>query len=297
MRKEKGEYFLEEDRNKLIGFVKECKTSYLSKMNNSTFKMSTLIFFLAGSLIWLINFIPNSRPTFDKYYVLLISCTAFLNIVVLGFDLLNRIFRRKQVEKNIYGELNNLERQYMKPIYIITCSFNILWIISLVSSSVIMLFFSREFWLLVFPNILVIKLAFMTLINCLIPLINNYTNYKIPIPKQLDKQAKRYSFIQVYYNLIPTLILIYYLFYFVFSNFFFDYKNTVLIALYLIGGFISLLLIAREWSNKIIYSWLEDLYAEIYLKDLSYSKIKKILDENFSSGRNLETMIFSEKDK
>jgi len=287
---------LGEEKDKLINFVKECKNVYLSKMNNSTFKMSTLVFFLTGSLIWFINTIPTSKPTFDQYYVLLISCTVFLNIVVLGFDLINRVFRRDLVEKNIYGNLNKLERQYMKPIYITTCIFNILWIILLIFSIVIMLFFSHKLWFLALPNILVIKLAFMTLINCLIPIFNNYTSHKIPVPNEPRKSINRYSFTMVYYNLVPTSVLIYYLFCFMLSDFFFEYKKTVLFALYLTGGLVSLLLIAREWSNKIIYSWLEDLYIEIYLKNLSYSQIKKILKENFSAGRNIETMVYTEDD-
>ncbi|MBB6024288.1 hypothetical protein HNR77_005396 [Paenibacillus sp. JGP012] len=287
---------MREEKDELINFVKECKNAYLSKMNNSTFKMSTLVFFLTGSLIWFINTIPTSKPTFDQYYVLLISCTVFLNIVVLGFDLINRIFRRNLVEKNIYGELNKLERQYMKPIYITTFIFNILWILLLISSSVIMFFFSHKLWFLALPNILVIKLAFMTLINCLIPLFNNYTNYKIPVPNEAEESNKKYSFAIVYYNLLPTSVLIYYLLCFMLSDFFFEYKKTVLFSLYLTGGIVSILLIAREWSNKIIYSWLEDLYIAIYMKNLSYSQIKKILKENFSTGRNIETMVYTEDD-
>ena len=154
-------------------------------------------------------------------------------------------------------------------------------------------------WTLVIPQLFFLKTAFLMLISSLIAILRNYSNIlpdDIKINENSEELKTNRPVIKTFLHYITNgyidWVVIVYLFIYV-SDIIFLYNITTLLAIYCVGVFNSLVYIARIYSYRIIYTWIEDFYNDIHLSELPFGEIKARLQEEFSSGRSLETITYN----
>lgn len=272
----------ENDRKILIEFVKESKIASLNKMNNSIFKLGTLLVFIIGSILYVIQNSPSKIPELSDYFIALTLMNYFIGAPLILFHFgINAIFRREHIIKNAEKNWNNLEIQYMRPIQIVSFIQSVVLILMILTMFIFCIYFEFAYWRIMLPNLALLYLLYFMSRNS-IRKLNNQNSDGL-VKKIISVIATLIVFTLPFYNFSYIVGIIY------------NHKLISLYSLYITGCYWVLLLISKTLSYRIIYSWIEDFYNEIHIKDLSYDDIKNKLRLEFTVGRNLETITYIAK--
>ncbi|MFR9710221.1 hypothetical protein ACL02P_12500 [Paenibacillus sp. MB22_1] len=272
----------ENEKKFLIEFIKESKIASFNKMNNATYKFGTLLAFFIGSIVYTVNNLPQTPPDLNDYYVASILTNYFIGTVIIVSHIFNICFRRGQTRQNAIKNWNKLESAYMKPVEIAGMIQVVIFILLVIVMTVLCFRLKFHYWEILIQYIPIFYLSFFMLRN-LAKGINEDKLRQKPTQVTISLLMLLLSIVLPFYNL-PTIIKL-----------IFQHKLIALYSLYFVGCYWAILFIFKVFAYRIIYTWVEDLYNEIHLNNIELDEIKAKLKLEFSSGRNLETMIYTSK--
>lgn len=272
----------ENEKKVLVEFLKETKTASLIKMNNATYKLSTLLAFILGCIIFTIKNLPSTPPDLNDFYIAFILINYFIGCFVVFFHFFNLVFRREQTWKNATKNWNELERAYMKPAKIAGMMVISLFVTTIIMMIYLCFHFRFQYWRMTLQYIPIFYIIFFMTRN----LIKGVSEDRLTT--NLLKGLIAFLMLMLlifipFYNL-PTII-----------NLIFEHKLIALYSFYFVGCYWAIFLISKVLSYRIIYTWIEDFYNDIHLYDIETEQIKAKLKSEFSSGRNIETIVYSRK--
>ncbi|HEX9059526.1 MAG TPA: X2-like carbohydrate binding domain-containing protein [Clostridia bacterium] len=385
----------EKDTKQLIEYIKDVKNSQLNKLNATLIKTGTIIAFIATSLLFLVNKLPDYKPSNDKMLILIFLTSSIMSIPVITFNIINQFLRAEAVKVNMLKKYNALEKQFLIPIIIASQISNFIWLIINIISLGYALFWSSKYKMNPLPIVVYIVMSLTMILDARKAIKSNYKsslgffrgvvrdvsvdiifnwsslnsisseNYTLQKGKdyityensiilkssyldslsvgntvlELDFDSeKRVQIIISVKKLINVMIngvygklslapvksdssdkstcikenngvsilkmianfiimfgpiaCAYQIYQCYYSGLIFENRQLLIYSIYLVGIIISLYYIARYYSYKIIYSWIENFYNEIIEYGLTGEQIHKRFFEEYTYNDNLELFAF-----
>jgi hypothetical protein len=296
--------YLEDDRerNSWIEFIKEIKNTQLNKWNASSVKIWALVTFLASGIIFLINNIDNVI-NINSIVVILSFLFGISNV---GFLILNTFFRKELVYENVSHKYNELKKQIMSPVIFATHMIAISCLISNIFATRYIIY-NKEYDVSSGPQVIyIINIMWLEIntfgINKMIQKMLLKLNLKdrIKIMEKISNVSSKKKNTQQITSIVMIIILLVislFQFYQLYkTGFFIKNKKSIIYSLYIFGFLGSGVWIAKYYSYKIIYTWIEDFYSEIFKHNLSTQEMKNKYFNEFASNNSLENFAFRKKE-
>lgn len=268
-----------EERKIWLDFIKEVKNSQYNKLNSSSIKIGTIIAFMATTIIFIVNGLPSVKPSTIKVYYLLIIFNFLMGAFLVLFNIFNSVFRRDLVNANILERYSDIKKQYMAPYILASMIQLLIWIGVNILISV--LFFRLDYldFYLFLPSIVYFVVGIKMFGFSLKPIYINYLGLD-----QLTIKKGNYFF--TVFHVLSLISIPYYCIMFYSSGFIFSNKTLFIYALYFMGLIFASNYFARYLSYKIIYSWIDRIYIDLFsgaiydnnLRKEIFSQIKSIND-------------------
>ncbi|OMC96917.1 hypothetical protein, partial [Paenibacillus odorifer] len=259
-----------------------------------------LVLFLTSSLVLMINKIPTNLPDLMDWYIFLLFFHCTMSVILVAFNFLNSNFRKNQVIKNIRSQYNELEKQYMKLPLVYSLFATVIWGLTLLGLLIIMIILDYKMWYLVVPNFLVfILMSFFMFLNSLFPMLINYTSLiSDEIKDKVNNKSTQVKTgmgkkVGVIYNMLSLCIPLVSLAVLYYENIIFEYKEILVLSMYVTGFVFAIAYITRALSQRIVFTWWERFYMDIHLSDYSIEDIIKDLNENYSIANSIETIAYN----
>lgn len=273
-----------EERKIWLDFLKEVKNSQYNKLNSSSIKIGTIVAFMATTIIFIINGLPSVKPSTTIVYYLLIIINFLMGAFIVSFNVFNNLFRKDLIIANTMEKYCNIKYQYMFPYIAITMFQIIIWIV--LNSLITILFFQLKYLYisLFLPSIVYFALGIAMLSSTAKSFNYNYLEMEQPIINKKNYFVKAL-------NICGPISILYYLISFYCSGFIFSNKELFIYAFYFFGLILASNFFARHLSYRIINSWIDRIYIELFL-GASVEEVSKEINSNIKSINDLDTVTY-----